>query len=126
MTYGPAPWAWDRGWWAGYPELQFYPPGFAYLGALLAWPTTGVLEIGTVYQALLWLAYLLPGVTTYVVLARLTGSGWSALPPAFVALTLSAGLPGGGDGGGRMGVGGPGPAGAAAPLLRVFLPPLGA
>ena len=46
MTYGPAPWAWDRGWWAGYPELQFYPPGFAYLGALLAWPTTGVLEIG--------------------------------------------------------------------------------
>src|SRR5207253_1283766 len=36
LTYGPAPWAWDRGWWAGYPELQFYPPGFAYLGALLA------------------------------------------------------------------------------------------
>src|SRR5438094_783427 len=70
MTYGPAPWAWDRGWWAGYPELQFYPPGFAYLGALLAWPTTGVLEIGTVYQTLLWLAYLLPGVTTYVVHAR--------------------------------------------------------
>src|SRR2546430_9957449 len=104
MTYGPAPWAWDRGWWAGYPELQFYPPGFAYLGALLGWPTTGVLDVGTVYQALLWLAYLLPGVTTYVVLARLTGLRWLALPGAFVALTLSAGLASGVDGGGRTGV----------------------
>src|SRR3989441_10739 len=104
MNYGPAPWAWDRGWWAGYPELQFYPPGFAYLGALLAWPTTGVLDIGTVYQALLWLAYLLPGVTTYVVLARLTGLRWLALPGAFVALTLSAGLASGVGGGVRTGV----------------------
>ena len=104
MNYGPAPWAWDRGWWAGYPELQFYPPGFAYLGALFAWPTTGVLDIGTVYQALLWLAYLLPGVTTYVVLARLTGLRWLALPGAFVALTLSAGLASGVDGGVRTGM----------------------
>src|SRR2546425_324154 len=92
MNYGPAPWAWDRGWWAGYPELQFYPPGFAYLGALLAWATTGVLDVGTVYQALLWLAYLLPGVTTYVVLARLTGLRWLALAGAFGALLLAAAL----------------------------------
>ena len=56
LTYGPAPWAWDRGWWAGYPELQFYPPGFAYLGALLASATTGVFDVRAVYQALLWLA----------------------------------------------------------------------
>src|SRR2546422_7495799 len=104
MNYGPAPWAWDRGWWAGYPELQFYPPGFAYLGALLAWPTTGVLDVGTVYHALLWLAYLLPGVTTYVVLARLTGLRWLALAGAFVALTLSAGLASGVDGGVRTGM----------------------
>ena len=121
MTYGPAPWAWDRGWWAGYPELQFYPPGFAYLGALLAWPTTGVLEIATVYQALLWLAYLLPGVTTYVVLARLTGSGWSALPAAFVALTLSAGLASGVDGGVRTGMVGARLAWALLPLLLWLL-----
>src|SRR5260370_39888000 len=126
MTYGPAPWAWDRGWWAGYPELQFYPPGFAYLGALLAWPTTGVLEIGTVYQALLWLAYLLPGVTTYVVLARLTGNGWSALPAAFVALTLSAGPPRGGGRGGRPRGGGAPPAGGPRPLPSRRPPPLAA
>src|SRR5438067_347371 len=88
MTYGPAPWAWDRGWWAGYPELQFYPPGFAYLGALLASATTGVFDVRAVYQALLWLAYLLPGITTYVVMVRLTGRRWLSLPAAFVALPL--------------------------------------
>src|SRR2546425_180124 len=110
MTNGPAPWAWNRGWWAGYPELQFYPPGFAYLGALLAWPTTGVLDVGTVYQALLWLAYLLPGVTTYVVLARLTGLRWLALPGAFVALTLPAGLAHGAACGRRSGAAGGRPA----------------
>src|SRR5438876_250057 len=121
MNYGPAPWAWDRGWWAGYPELQFYPPGFAYLGALLAWPTTGVLDVGTVYQALLWLAYLLPGVTTYVVLARLTGLRWLALPGAFVALTLSAGLASGVDGGVRTGMVGARLAWALLPSLLGFL-----
>src|SRR6266480_8066340 len=34
---GPAPWAWNAGWWAGYPELQFYPPGWFYLAASLSW-----------------------------------------------------------------------------------------
>jgi len=104
LTYGPAPWAWDPGWWAGYPELQFYPPGFAYLGALLAWPTTGVFDLRTIYQALLWFAYLLPGVTTYATLKRLTGDRWLALPAAFVALTLSAELASGVDGGVRTGM----------------------
>src|SRR5438105_11963419 len=104
MTYGPAPWAWDRGWWAGYPELQFYPPGLAYLGALLAWATTGIIELRTVYQALLWLAYLLPGVTTYMALTRLTGQRWLALPAAFVALTLSGALTSGVNGGVRTGM----------------------
>src|SRR5581483_12116185 len=26
LREGPAPWAWNDGWWAGYAELQFYPP----------------------------------------------------------------------------------------------------
>lgn len=121
LTYGPAPWAWDRGWWAGYPELQFYPPGAAYLGALLAWVTAGVLDVATVYQALLWLAYLLPGVTTYVALARLARSGWLALPGAFVALTLSAGLASGVDGGVRTGMVGARLAWALLPLLLWLL-----
>lgn len=121
LTYGPAPWAWDRGWWAGYPELQFYPPGFAYLGALLAWATVGVLDIRMVYQGLLWLAYLLPGVTTYVALTRLTGQRWMALPFAFVALTLSAGLASGVNGGVRTGMVGARLAWALLPLLLALL-----
>src|SRR5687768_18556242 len=71
MTSGPAPWAWNRGWWAGYPELQFYPPGAAYLGALVAWPAQGVISVETAYLTVLWLAYLLPGVTTYVAVAQI-------------------------------------------------------
>src|SRR3989441_9054419 len=121
MNYGRAPWAWDRGWWAGYPELQFYPPGFAYRGALLAWATTGGLDDGAVYQTLLWLAYLLPGVTTYVVLARLTGLRWLALAGAFVALTLSEGLASGVDGGVRTGVVGGGLAWGVLPALLGLL-----
>ena len=121
LTYGPAPWAWDRGWWAGYPELQFYPPGFAYLGALLASATIGVFDVRTVYQALLWMAYLLPGVTTYVVLVRLTGERWLALPGAFVALTLSAGLPSGVNGGVRIGMVGARLAWALLPIMLALL-----
>jgi hypothetical protein len=121
LTYGPAPWAWDRGWWAGYPELQFYPPGFAYLGALVASATTGVFDVRAVYQALLWVAYLLPGVTTYVALVRLTGQRWLALPGAFVALTLSAGLASGVNGGVRIGMVGARLAWALLPVLLALL-----
>ena len=121
LTYGPAPWAWDRGWWAGYPELQFYPPGFAYVGALLAWATAGVFDIRTVYQGLLWLAYLLPGVTTYLALTRLTGQRWMALPFSFVALTLSAGLASGVNGGVRTGMVGARLAWALLPILLTLL-----
>ena len=35
-----------------------------------------------------------PGVTTYVLLARVVGDRWLALPAAFLALTLSGGPPG--------------------------------
>ena len=120
-TLGPAPWAWDPGWWAGYPELQFYPPGWAYLGALVAWPSTGVFAPTTVYHVLLWLAYLLPGVTTYIALVRLGGSGWLALPGAFVALTLSAGVASGVEGGIRIGMVGARLAWALLPLLLWLL-----
>ena len=33
LSVGLPPWRVNPGWWAGYAELQFYPPGFAYLGA---------------------------------------------------------------------------------------------
>ena len=99
VTLGPAPWAWNPGWWMGYPELQFYPPGFAYVGALLHALSLGRLSPAASYQLLLWIAYLAPGVTAFGLLARLLGSGWLALPGAVVALTLSAGIASGVEGG---------------------------
>jgi len=104
VTNGPAPWAWNRGWWAGYPELQFYPPGAAYLGALVAWPTRGVLSLETAYVSVLWLTYLLPGVTTYLVVARLVGKSWLALPGGLLAMTLTAGIASGVEGGVHIGM----------------------
>ncbi len=89
VTHGPAPWAWNFGWWAGYPELQFYPPAFAYLGALIHAASLGTVTVAGAYQAMVWLAYLAPGVTAWVVLTRVLGNGWLALPGAFVASTLS-------------------------------------
>jgi hypothetical protein len=101
---GPAPWAWNPGWWAGYPEMQFYPPGFAYAGAGLHAVTLGVLSVETAYLVLVWTAYLAPGLTAFWLLARLVGSGWAALPGAFVALTFSAGAASGVEDGVRFGM----------------------
>ena len=124
MTNGPAPWAWNGGWWAGYPELQFYPPGAAYVAALLAWPMAGILSLENVYVLVLWLVYLLPGITTYWALARLTGSGWLALPGAFVALSLTGtSVASGVEGGVHVGMLGARLAWALLPALLTVLVP---
>lgn len=104
VNRGPAPWAWNPDWWAGYPELQFYPPGYFYLGALIAWGSLGSVSVDTVYRVLAWLTYLAPGASTFLALVHLTGSGWLALPGAFVALTLSAGVTSGVEGGVHVGM----------------------
>jgi len=123
VTHGPAPWAWNPDWWAGYPELQFYPPGFAYAGALLYRASFAVLSISAAYQALVWMAYLAPGLTAFLALARVSGSGWLALPAAFVALTLSAGTTSGVEGGVHIGMIGARLAWALVPLLLLVLLP---
>jgi hypothetical protein len=104
ITLGLAPWRLDSGWWAGYAELQYYPPGFAWLGALLHQAALGALAPASVYQALLWLAWFLPGAATYALLRRLLGDPWLALPGALVALTLSAGCRSGVEEGLRWGL----------------------
>src|SRR5262245_29731808 len=95
---------WNPDWWGGYPEFQFYPPGFAIVGAavraLLLWRAA----IETVYRLLCVIVFLAPGVTTYALLARVLGDRWLALPPAFLALTLSADLRGGVEAGVRWGM----------------------
>ena len=104
ITLGPAPWRFNPGWWAGYAELQFYPPGFAWLGALLHLAAGGSLDLAAVYRILLWLAWALPGAATYLLLRRALGDPWLALPGAFVALTLSAGCRSGVEEGLRWGL----------------------
>ena len=104
ITLGWAPWRFNPGWWAGYAELQYYPPGFAWLGALMHLAAAGALDVATVYQILLWLAWLLPGVAVYALLRRALGDPWLALPGALVALTLSAGSRSGVEEGLRWGL----------------------
>jgi hypothetical protein len=122
---GPAPWAWHPGWWAGYPEMQFYPPGWFYLGAALSWLTLGALTPPAIYTALVWVTYLAPGLAAFALLRRLLGDGWLALPGAFVALTFT-GDPGGGspsgvEGGVHIGMGAARLAWALLPLLALRL-----
>jgi hypothetical protein len=104
LTVGLAPWRLNPGWWAGYAELQFYPPGFSYLGAAIHAASLGALDPGATYRALLWLTFLLPGIGTYVLLSRVLGSPWLALPGAVLALVLSAGSRSGVEEGMRWGM----------------------
>ena len=123
VTRGPAPWAWNPDWWAGYPELQFYPPGAAYAGALLHLASFTALSVPASYHALVWIAYLAPGLTAFLALARILGSGWRALPGAFLALTVSAGAASGVEGGIHIGMVGARLAWALVPLLVLALVP---
>jgi len=104
LTIGFPPWRLNPGWWAGYAELQFYPPGFSYVGAALHYASFARLHLAAAYLVLLWITLLLPGVTTYLLLARVLGSPWLALPGAFVALILSAGSRSGIEEGMRWGL----------------------
>jgi hypothetical protein len=122
---GLAPWAWSDGWWAGYPELQFYPPGWFYAGALLRAVTFGWLPVPLAYHAMVWLTYLAPGVTVFFLLRRMLHGGWAALPGAFVALALTgdpaAGAASAVEGGVRIGMVGARLAWALLPLLALSL-----
>jgi hypothetical protein len=90
VTVGWAPWRLNPGWWAGYAELQYYPPGAAWLGAAIHQASMGFVGVPAAYQSVLWIAWVLPGMATFALLTRLLGNGWLALPGAFIALTLSS------------------------------------
>jgi hypothetical protein len=94
---------WNPDWWGGYPEFQFYPPGLALLGAVIRAALLWRPSVETVYRLLCGVVFLAPGVTTYALLARVLGDRWLALPPAFLALALSADLRGGVEAGVRWG-----------------------
>ena len=104
VELGWLPWRLNPGWWAGYAELQYYPPGAAWLGAVIHAVSVGALDVQRSYEAVIWIAWILPGIATFALLTRVLGSGWLALPGAFVALTLSAGSRSGVEEGLRWGL----------------------
>jgi len=104
IELGWAPWRLNPGWWAGYAELQYYPPGAAWLGAVIHTASLGAFSVPRAYESVVWIAWMLPGITTFALLHRVLGNGWLALPGAFVALTLSAGSRSGVEEGLRWGL----------------------
>jgi hypothetical protein len=56
---------WVPFWYAGSPELQFYPPGAVLLGLLIKALTLGQLSTVAAYQLTMVAAYLLPALTAY-------------------------------------------------------------
>ncbi len=59
---------WNPLWYAGYPELQFYPPGHALLGLALNAITLGLLSPERVYNLIPAAALVLPVFTTFAFL----------------------------------------------------------
>jgi len=76
---------WNPLWYAGYPELQFYPPGHALVGLALNVITLGLLSPERVYNLIPALALVLPMFTTFALLRV-------ALAPAGRGASRVAGL----------------------------------
>lgn len=77
---------WSPYWFAGWPELQFYPPGFVLLGWLIWMASFNQLPLFLVYQIIVFLSFLLPAINFYLLLAlglqdRLAGlaAGWMTM-----------------------------------------------
>ena len=80
---------WNPVWYAGYPEMQFYPPGFVLLGWGLDLLTLRRLPDFLLYQLLVFLAYLLPALTAYALARTVAGSRWVGLVTGIVTLFFS-------------------------------------
>ncbi len=81
---------WIPYWYAGYPELQFYPPGFVMVGWLLNVATLGMLSTPLIYGIVAFIAYALPGFTFYYAMRRF-GFEWltALMAGLFLILTNS-------------------------------------
>jgi len=80
---------WNPVWYAGYPEMQFYPPGFVLLGWGLDLLTLRQLPDFLLYQMLVFFAYLLPALTAYALARTVSGSRWVGLVTGLVTLFFS-------------------------------------
>jgi len=80
---------WMPQWYAGYPELQFYPPGFVLVGWLLNLVTLGRISVALIYETVAFVAFALPGFTFYYAFRHFAFDRRSA----FVAGTLGLVFP---------------------------------
>ena len=85
---------WNPTWYAGYPEVQFYPPGMTLLGIFLHYAALGQLSPEQVYNLIPAIAFVLPLYTCYAFLryalaplGRLP-SILGGLTAAFLAISL--------------------------------------
>ncbi len=81
---------WIPHWYAGYPELQFYPPGFALLGWLIHALGFGYLPTTLVYECVVFIAYALPAFTFYYALRRLHFGVFAAFIAGLFGLVFTA------------------------------------
>ncbi len=79
---------WSPYWHAGRPELQFYPPGFAFAGWLLWMGSFKQLSFFSVYQSLIFTSYILPAIGFYLLLAWGLGDRLAGLTAAWLSLTF--------------------------------------
>lgn len=93
---------WSPYWYAGFPELQFYPPGFALIGWLIWLGSFPQLSPVAIYQLVVFISYLLPAIGFYLLLAWGFGDRLAGLFAAW--LTLVAPLPLGGALGVKIGL----------------------
>lgn len=61
---------WIPYWYAGYPELQFTPPGYVLLAWLINIITLGRVSTALIYESVAFIAYALPGFTFYYMIRR--------------------------------------------------------
>jgi hypothetical protein len=74
---------WSPYWFAGIPELQFYPPGSIYIGIMLYYLTLTLIPIGQIYNLVLLFALLFPALTSYFLIRK---SGFSQIAGFFTGL----------------------------------------
>ncbi|MCX7919602.1 MAG: hypothetical protein N3A72_08370 [bacterium] len=76
---------WNPYWFAGIPELQFYPPGSIFLGILFYYLCLTLVPIGQIYNFILLFALFFPVITSYYFLRK---SGFGYIAGFFTALYL--------------------------------------
>jgi hypothetical protein len=78
--------SWGSHWHAGWPELQFYPPGLFLLGWLLWMGSFQQLSLFRVYQILVFLAFIVPAINFYLLMAWGVGDRLAGLATAWLAM----------------------------------------